>query len=514
MISKSAVREFLAREKSLEDYRSIKELDDDQLMDVMDAALEAEPEFITPPFKHQLACFLVGLIEPQFLFFLDMGLGKSKLVLDLFRYRQQRGAARRMLVLVPNTVNLMSWEQQGAIHRPDVNLVSLYGDTEARRQMIEDGTGDVNVITYAGWMHLCCDKVLHPKKQVNKMQVNAKTAAHLSSRYDMVVWDESTELKNHRGLPFKLAKHFKDVPYRYGLTGTPMGRDPQDLWAQFCAADGGETFGKTLGVFRQAFFNETVNYWGGYEYKLQHGAEDRMARFMAHRSLYYATSECHDLPEQVYTQVSIPFTSEMKAHYAKMIADLRAATNFQEMKNAFIRMRQLSSGFLTLADDDERVIADLEPNMKIEALLELLREIGPDEKVVVFHTFTHSSHKIAETLTKNHIGCSQLYGGTADPGKAVRKFTDTKGCRVLVVNDQVGAKSLNLQCARYVIFYESPVSLINRQQAEKRVHRIGQDRTVFYYDLVVDNTIDAKLLRYLKEGKELFDELVKGEVSV
>ena len=81
-------------------------------------------------------------------------------------------------------------------------------------------------------------------------------------------------------------------------------------------------------------------------------------------------------------------------------------------------------------------------------------------------------------------------------------------CRFLVLSSHIGALGLNLQTANYVCFYESPVSPIVRRQAEARVYRTGQKRTTFVYDLYIQGTVEERILQFLKEGKNLYDQLM------
>jgi len=87
--------------------------------------------------------------------------------------------------------------------------------------------------------------------------------------------------------------------------------------------------------------------------------------------------------------------------------------------------------------------------------------------------------------------------------------------KVLVANSKSGGAGLNLQVANYAIFYESPVSPIVRQQAERRCHRDGQQHsTVFLYDLYVAHSIEEKILRYLSQGEDLLKAVVDGRESL
>jgi SNF2 family DNA or RNA helicase len=94
------------------------------------------------------------------------------------------------------------------------------------------------------------------------------------------------------------------------------------------------------------------------------------------------------------------------------------------------------------------------------------------------------------------------------------KFNNDPSYRVLVVNSKKGAYGLNLQAGNYVMYFESPVSGIDRDQSEKRCHRTGQSRTCFIYDLIMVGSMDERILRYMQEGKDLFKSLVTNPALV
>lgn len=102
-----------------------------------------------------------------------------------------------------------------------------------------------------------------------------------------------------------------------------------------------------------------------------------------------------------------------------------------------------------------------------------------------------------------------LWSGTKDAQGALRQFQSDPKQRIAVINEKIGAYSLDgLQDkASYLYFYESPISVIDRSQAEKRVVRQGQKQKVFMYDLVVKGTLDRRILQFHKDGGDLLAAL-------
>ena len=129
------------------------------------------------------------------------------------------------------------------------------------------------------------------------------------SQFDGLILDEATVIKGRSSVLIvricrQLSKHAQMV---LALSGTPCGKDPQDLWQQMYLVDRGETLGKTLGLYRAAFFSEHEDYWGHVSYVFKKSMRGKLNRVLAHRSMRYAVEES-DLPPLVsrVKEVSLP----------------------------------------------------------------------------------------------------------------------------------------------------------------------------------------------------------------
>jgi len=286
------------------------------------------------------------------------------------------------------------------------------------------------------------------------------------------------------------------------------------LWRQFYIVDGGETLGETLGLFRGAFFSESENPWSKYakDYTFKKRMMPELMRIVQHRSLSYAAEECIDVPDfqSIIEEVSLP--EEASAYYQKVVDQIIAAEgNLELMKNAFLRMRQLSSGFLGFRNDEsgERVEIAFAENPKLDRLLELIEAMPDDRGALIWYEFTVSGRRITQALRELGHDPLWLWSGTKDTQNALRKFQSDLKQRIAVINNKVGAYSLDgLQDkANFAYVFESPLSIIDRDQAEKRLVRQGQKRKVLIYDLVVKGTLDARILSYHREGGDLLKAL-------
>src|SRR5262249_48725752 len=157
--------------------------------------------------------------------------------------------------------------------------------------------------------------------------------------------------------------------------------------------------------------------WGGTEYTLRKKLQPTLSRFIASSSLRYSVDECVELPEKVMVQKNCDFPVENWGYFVKARDELfKSHGNFREGQHAFLRLRQISSGFVGFIDDEteERAQVEFQVNPKLELLMELVREVPEDRKCVIFYEFNFSGAKISEALKKEKLKHGWLHGGTKD----------------------------------------------------------------------------------------------------
>lgn len=509
MISKQAVDSFLSRE--LDSFTWMKKLSRDQLLDGL-SKFRIKPEFKTEPWLHQLVCFYIGLCLPEFIFNLDMGGGKTKIILDLMNHARREGKFRSGLVVVPRLVNLDSWNT--AIDRhSNFEPVIVEGSIEDKWDCFHK-KGDIYVVDNAGLM-----LSLSVKKKVNgkmKMIRDEKRVAELAKKFNFYNIDELHKSKNKDTLHYAIiSKLTKNADFRYGTTGTLMGRNVEELWPQFNLIDHGATLGSTLGLFRAAFFKEVDDFWKGTSYKFDPSMTRPLYRTLQHRSIRYDEYEFSDLPPRQNIRIPLKLSTEQREHYMNAVAGLIAAKgSLRDIDNAFIRMRQITSGYLGWKDETlGKMVTSFPENPKLDEI-ERLVEDSYDSKVVISTEYTNTGRIIVDKLNSLKVKNLWLYGQSKeDPRVIVRKFIEDPTIKVLVMNSEAGGTGTDglQEVARYLIFFESPSSPITRQQTLKRVHRSGQLHRTFIIDLVMEGTVDNRILGFIDEGKDLHDSIIKGK---
>jgi len=507
VIAKAALKEYL--EAPMRDTSvKVKVLPDEKL----DAIIAKQGlQFLTPPRRAQKVCMVLGWKFSRFLFLLGMGGGKTKICLDLFRNKRREGESARMLVLVPNIVNLDAWAEEVRLHAHDTLCGVVDQSGAASRWAMLESKAEIVVMTYAGLVSLL-SKSKKPDPEAIK---------RLGVAFEMLVLDECTSVKNPNTSTFKIIRKLrKYIASIYGLTGTPFDKNPIDLWSQFFAIDGGETLGETLGIYREAFFRQERQYFGGVDYVFRKRKWRELSQRLTNRSIRYSEAECQDLPPAVggldgnLMLVPVRLSKDVLPYYTRIDTELTESKgDYQLVNNAYIRMRMLCSGWLgAKTEDGERVEIVFPTNPTFDAVEDLLGRIPEEEKVIVVTWFNTTGRLLMERLGKGAV----LINGTTSPKskrEAMEAFRGDGGPRVLVGSTAI-SKGVNLQAAsRHMIFVESPDSVIERSQLEARIRREGGGgKTVYYYDIVPRlnglPTVTEKILESLTTGRKLHDVLI------
>ena len=513
-----AVKEFA--ERKLDDWRWLKEVPKEELQKAM---REVVPNFrfATDPRTHQLACTFLGTKMPRFLFSLEMGTGKTKIILDLIRYRKHRGELRSALVCVPNLINLSSWEDQLRLHAPDLSYQILEGSKAERMDLLEESC-DVRIINYGGLPVYMAGARRRTKKGTEKRVMVVEDAQDFSDRFNFLALDEChVGLSTVRSLQYRLTQVLSwRADYCYGTTGTPMGGDPEKLWPQLHVIDQGETLGTSLAMFHAAYFHEKEDYWAGIKHTFNNRLRPKLHLTLQHRSLRYSDKEFTDLPTLTPSvKVMVEMSRAQLKHNAALLTQARELREAGENPgNVFIRQRQTTAGFIAVRGEDvQKLEVAFSPNPKADALEQLLTQMDEGEKVTIYHSYIYSGHIIQERLKALGIRYAGVGHGFADPTLQRKRFLMDPKCRVFVLNCQAGATGLDglQQVCRYGIFYESPVSPSLRKQAVKRLHRDGQKRPVHFYDLVARGIqVDNRVLSSIEAGIDLFAAIVEGKEKV
>lgn len=517
-ISRHAVYAFLDRD--LDTFVWMKKMQRDALMREL-SQLRVVPHFKTTPWLHQLVCFYIALCQPRFLFLLDMGLGKSWIIMNTLQQLLREKRITRGLVTVPRLVNVDSWvddlERHSDLGYQRVDCTDI--EEKRERLLFPPKDADVTLIDYAGLHLAMCDHVPGKRGARGKLVKNDAAIRRLQRIYNFVNIDESHKLANTESLWFSIVRAAtKEAEYVYATTGTLFGKRVMDVWPQFFLVDRGDTFGENMGLFRAAFFEDRIGPWKQ-EWHFIKRMDRKLHRMLQHHSIRYAEDEVPelDVPKLMPIAHRLYMTEEQREHYMNALEGLvNAGGQLAQLDGQWVRMRQICSGYVAWKDDNGEHVLHFKENPKLNDMDGLLEEMLPRSKVVIAYDYTETGRMISKRLTELGIDHEWFYGGSKNHGAQRRRFMDDAKCRVFVMNSAAGGEGTDglQKVARYMILFESPTSPTLRQQTIKRVHRPGQPWRTFVYDLVMRRSLEKGILDGIVEGIDMHDRVVSGKVRL
>lgn len=474
-----------------------------------EAAHKAGHRFKLKPFIHQLEAFLLSKDRRAYALFMEMGTGKTKIVVDNIAYLYDSGQIDAALVFA-NKGSYRNWTTtEIPEHMPDhVRYFATYWDSGAKGELLEsyntlyDRSNDLKIFV----MNI---EALSYARGIEAAVRFAKTFRCMG------VVDESTTIKSGSANRTKNAvKLSRYLDYRRILTGSPVTKSPLDLFTQCEFLEPGILGFGSYFSFRNHFADMVEKKFGNKRpfkqivgYKHIDELRDILGQF-AYRVL---KDECLDLPPKVYETYDVELTDEQKRIYKELVKKSIAELDAGEitaviMLTKLLRLHQVVCGSVVLDDGTE---VEIEDN-RLPALMELLEET---DKVIIWATYTRDIRRIAREIAKTYgeESVATYYGATkADDRELARvNFQNPDSpVRFFVGNPSVGGYGTTLTAASTVIYYSNSYDLEKRMQSEDRAHRIGQTKSVTYIDLVARGTVDEKIMTALRSKREVAAEVL------
>lgn len=319
--------------------------------------------------------------------------------------------------------------------------------------------------------------------------------------------DESSMIQNENAKrsKFILKMQPKNVIL---LSGMPTSGKYEKLWSQLHLL--GWPISKDL-YWRQYMDTEILDN-EGYPIKVVRGyknVERLKKKLRQHGAVFMKSDEVFDLPEQVEQTIRIPTTKEYRKFRKKSIVIVPGCT--AGIDEALDRPH-ISDTDIELVGDTtltkmlyERQLCGQYNKDKLNAFRDLLE--SSDDRMIVFYNFWQEMWRMAGIVSELGKHYSQVNGSNKDLA-AYDLYEDS----ITFVQYQAGAMGLNLQKANKVVYFTPPLSSELFEQSKKRTHRIGQERTCFYYYLACKNSIEEKIYKTLAMRRDYTDALFeKGE---
>lgn len=313
--------------------------------------------------------------------------------------------------------------------------------------------------------------------------------------FDMVVIDELSSFKSNKAQRFRALKKVRPFIKRIvGLTGTPAPNGLIDLWPQVYLLDNGETLGRTLTGYREKYFlPDKRNMQVIFSWKPKREAEQEIYKKLENLCISMKTADYLQLPERLDIKHKIEPSEEFKALYKKLEKDMLLPYDDGDIDagTAAVLMNkllQLSGGAVYNENGEVKLLND----EKLTALDTLIEEAN-GKPVLLFYAYKHERDRIKER-----------YPEAVDikEKSAVKDWNEGR-IPILLAHPASAGHGLNLQFGgNIIIWYGLPLSLELYQQANKRIHRMGQKETVLIHHLLMKDTADSWVLDGILMSKE------------
>ena len=471
-------------------------------------------KFKTRPYAHQLKALEMSWNKEVYAYFMEMGTGKSKVLLDNISMLYDRGKINGALIVAPKGVYKNWYDSEIPEHLVDhiekKTVLWQANITAKQEQQLK------SLFTPGIDLHILIMNVeaLSTKKGVDFAR------KFLMSHQTLFAVDESTTIKNPK------AKRTKNIislstlgKYRRILTGSPVTKSPLDLFTQCYFLDpflldhsSYYSFRTRYAVMRTANFNgRSVQIVVGY-----HNLEELTEKLKAF-SYRVLKDECLDLPPKTFMKRIIQLTPEQKRVYQQMKQTALAELNGKMVTTATVlvqlmRLHQITCGHFKSDDGTTQKIK----NNRIEELMEVLEEVHG--KVVIWAQYRYDIETIVEHIEKRFGDNSVVtyYGDTTEEErrKAIKAIQSPGSkIRFLVGTTQTGGYGITLTGASTMIYYSNGYDLEKRQQSEARIDRIGQKHPMTYIDLIAEDTIDEKIVKALRKKVNIANEIMGEELK-
>lgn len=508
MLTSSEEREPPARSRREEFARKPKLADIgldmwDRLLPVLSPPLDlsfADPLVLPEPlyaFQRDGVAFLAE--RPAALLGDDMGTGKTVQAAVAMSMLFQSGRIRRALVVCPRSV-LPNWDQELQKWAPNLSVVPIRANREVR-ELWWQHSAHVHLTTY------------------ETLRQDVDEVDRLLSDFDLVVLDEIHKIKNPKAAMSQACKRIRSTR-RWGLSGTPIENRLEDLVSIFDFIE--------PRVFRAAAASAQPRLFASEEsatpeevrapLRSAEGVTPTQARELI--GPYFLRRRKEDVLDQLPPKVVIE-------QWPELTESQRAAYDLAESEGV-VHLRELGESVTVFHVLDLlgklKQICNFDPETGESGKLLWLREqleamVGDrQDKALVFSQYAEKAgvKEICAGLQEAGHDPIAYYGSMSDAQRreAVAALNGSSTRPVMVLSTKAGGTGLNLQAANYVVHFDHWWNPTTGSQAEDRVHRIGQTKTVFVYHLWAEDTVEQRIARILEEKRRLFEEVIDSQSNV
>jgi SNF2 family DNA or RNA helicase len=474
-------------------------------------------KFKTKPYAHQITALEKSWNKAHFAYFMEMGTGKSKVLIDNIAMLYDKGKINGALIVAPKGVYQNWFDIEIPNHMPthiekkmvlwkasfmkDNKIVSKEVDA-----LFETGT-DLHIL------------VMNVESLSTK---NGVTFANkfLSCHETLMAIDESTTIKNPDAIRTRsIVQLGKSAKYRRILTGSPVTKSPLDLYKQCEFLNEGLLDYTSYYAFKTRYSVLRTANFGGRSVQIVVGYKnlDELSQRIEQFSYRVLKEDCLDLPSYSFTKRIIQLSKEQKKIYDSMKQLALAQLDGKLMTTAtalvqLMRLHQITCGHFKSDDGTVQKIK----NERLDALMDILSEV--ENKAVIWAHYKHDIEIIVEAIKKEYGPDSYVtyYGDTPSEIRQnnIKLFQDENSkVRFLIGTPQTGGYGITLTAGNVMIYYSNGYDLEKRTQSEARINRAGQKRKMTYIDIIAEDTVDEKIVEALRKKVDIASKVMGEELK-
>jgi SNF2 family DNA or RNA helicase len=471
-------------------------------------------KFKTKPYGHQLTALEKSWDKESYAYFMEMGTGKSKVLVDNIAMLYDKGQINAALIIAPKGVYRNWFSQEIPNHLPS--------HIEHKKVLWTASTSKTKDKEYQELFKVDYD--LHILV-MNVEAFSTKKGVEFASKFlschnTIMAIDESTTIKTPTAKRTRtIVELGKQAKYRRILTGSPVTKSPLDLYKQCEFLDPWLLGFQSYYAFRQRYAQMVERNFGGRRVQLvvSYKRLDELSGKLEPFSYRVLKEDCLDLPEKIYIKRIVELTDEQKKLYSTMKQMAIAHMNGKVLSapnvlSQLMRLHQITCGHFKSDDGQVQEVK----NRRLDELMDVLNET--EGKAIIWANYVYDIENIVKTIKAEYGEDSvvQYYGAIpADVRqKNIERFQDINSkARFFVGNPQTGGYGITLTCANTVIYYSNGYDLEKRLQSEDRAHRIGQKKSVTYVDLIAEGTVDEKIVKALRKKIDIASEILGEDIK-
>ena len=468
-------------------------------------------KFKSKPFAHQSKALEMSWDKEVFAYFMEMGTGKSKVLIDNIAMLYNAGKINGALIIAPKGVYKNWFDSEIPNHLPDYieKKIGLWRtDPNAKELKPLFSTG--------AELHILIMNVEAFSTKKGVMFAHKFLSCHKA----LIGIDESTTIKNPNAKRTKSILSLKPLSkFRRILTGSPVTKSPLDLFSQCQFLDPWLLSQQSFYAFRTRYaICRKINV-SGRQVEIVVGYRNlgELSEKLKPFSYRVLKDDCLDLPPKTYTKRVIELSDDQKKVYKTMKEKAIAFLNGKMISTATVitqlmRLHQITCGHFTSDDGEVQEIK----NNRIDELMDILEEM--EGKAVIWAHYRYDIEKIVKSISKKYGDNSVVtyYGDTStdDRQLAIKKIQDPNSpVRFIVGTPQTGGYGITLTGASTMIYYSNGYDLEKRQQSEARIDRIGQEKPMTYIDIIAEGTVDDKIVQSLRKKVNIATEVMGEELK-